>query len=157
MQLRMSPGGSTRYSRRRRPELPPSSVTVTTAARSAMGSGVRSFLRVATYSFSPRSTVESPVPPPSATIRTGTVRSSADFFTERFSPGEFHPQAAQKIVHEDLPRKVSRREIPGKFQSGGPDKFPDSEFPSGEFPDEVRNEHAQLSPPNRLAPGTTIP
>ena len=37
MQLRMSPGGRTRYSRRRRPELPPSSVTVTTAARSAIG------------------------------------------------------------------------------------------------------------------------
>jgi len=37
MQLRMSPGGRMRFSRRKRPELPPSSVTVTMAARSAMG------------------------------------------------------------------------------------------------------------------------
>ena len=37
MQLRMSPGGRMRFSRRNRPELPPSSVTVTMAVRSAMG------------------------------------------------------------------------------------------------------------------------
>jgi len=37
MQLRMSPGGSTRFSRRSRPELPPSSVTVTIAVSSVMG------------------------------------------------------------------------------------------------------------------------
>src|ERR1700761_670447 len=42
MQLRMSPGGRTEYSRRRRPR--------------------------------PRSTIERPVPPPSATMRTGRVR-----------------------------------------------------------------------------------
>jgi hypothetical protein len=34
MQLRMSPGGNTSNSRRSRPELPPSSVTVTTAVMS---------------------------------------------------------------------------------------------------------------------------
>jgi hypothetical protein len=37
MQLRMSPGGRTSNSRRKRPELPPSSVTVTTAVISARG------------------------------------------------------------------------------------------------------------------------
>jgi hypothetical protein len=36
--------------------------------------------------------VESPVPPPSATIRTGRVLNCDAFFTERFSPSEFHPQ-----------------------------------------------------------------
>src|SRR5580693_10193286 len=114
MQLRMSPGGRTRYSRRNRPELPPSSVTVTTAARSAMGSGVRTFLRVATYSFSPRSTVESPVPPPSATIRTGSVRSSDALFTKPFSARDFHAHPAQKSLHEDLQRRISRREFPSE-------------------------------------------
>jgi len=34
MQLRISPGGRTSKSRRRRPELPPSSVTVTIAVMS---------------------------------------------------------------------------------------------------------------------------
>src|SRR5580704_10173224 len=70
MQLRMSPGGSTRYSRRRRPELPPSSVTVTTAARSLIGWRSDSCLRRATKCFNPRSSIESPVPPPMATTRT---------------------------------------------------------------------------------------
>ena len=45
MQLRISPGGSTSNSRRSRPELPPSSVTVTIAVMSRSGS--RSGLRVA--------------------------------------------------------------------------------------------------------------
>src|SRR5580700_11343339 len=48
MQLRMSPGGSMRFSRRRRPELPPSSVTVTMAARSVMG---RSLVRASDVFF----------------------------------------------------------------------------------------------------------
>src|SRR5208282_4665127 len=71
IQLRISPGGSTRFSLRRRPELPPSSVTVTIAVSSVMGR--REFgcssLRRTTYSFNPRSSVDSPVPPPSATTR----------------------------------------------------------------------------------------
>src|SRR6201996_2126850 len=84
MQLRMSPGGNTEYSRRKRPELPPSSVTATMATRSEMGltcdleSAVafpaRGFVRNSTKSFSPRKTVERPVPPPRATMRTGRVR-----------------------------------------------------------------------------------
>ncbi len=37
MQLRISPGGRTLKSRRKRPELPPSSVTVTTAVMSTRG------------------------------------------------------------------------------------------------------------------------
>jgi len=60
-----------RFSRRRRPELPPSSVTVTIAARSVMGrSGVGcSSRRRTTCSLSPRRIVERPVPPPRATMR----------------------------------------------------------------------------------------
>src|SRR5437016_2412161 len=71
MQLRMSPGGRMRFSRRKRPELPPSSVTVTMAARSAMGRSAvaRPSERRITCSLSPRSSVESPVPPPRATTR----------------------------------------------------------------------------------------
>src|SRR5690349_23854879 len=71
MQLRMSPGGRMRFSRRKRPELPPSSVTVTIAARSETGrSAVASSSgRRTTCSFRPRNSVESPVPPPSATMR----------------------------------------------------------------------------------------
>ena len=42
MQLRMSPGGSILRSSRRRPEEPPSSVTVTMAARSRMRQGAES-------------------------------------------------------------------------------------------------------------------
>src|SRR5207244_5152188 len=56
MQLRISPGGGTPSSSRRRPELPPSSVTVTITDKSA-----RNF-------FSPRNSVESPFPPPMETI-----------------------------------------------------------------------------------------
>ena len=41
MQLRRSPGGSMLKSWRRRPDEPPSSVTVTTAARSEMLAGLR--------------------------------------------------------------------------------------------------------------------
>src|SRR5271166_4480836 len=71
MQLRMSPGGRMRFSRRRRPELPPSSVTVTIAARSTMGRTTEacSSERRTTCSFSPRRRVERPVPPPRATTR----------------------------------------------------------------------------------------
>src|SRR5437879_5559265 len=56
-QSRMSPGGRMPSSRRSRPELPPSSNTVTTA------------VRLLVNSFSPRSSVERPVPPPMTTMR----------------------------------------------------------------------------------------
>ena len=56
MQWRISPGGGMPMSRRSTPEPPPSSATVTTAVR---------FL---VYFFSPRSMVDSPVPPPMAVI-----------------------------------------------------------------------------------------
>src|SRR5713101_4644777 len=56
----MSPGGRMRYSRRTRPELPPSSVTVTTAARSAIGRRPTSCRRRATCSFNPPSSAERP-------------------------------------------------------------------------------------------------
>src|SRR5690348_4414695 len=80
MQLRMSPGGRMRFSRRKRPELPPSSVTVTIAARSEIGrSAVASSSgRRTTCSFRPRSKVESPVPPPSATTRKPVRRAFAE-------------------------------------------------------------------------------
>src|ERR1700753_2760325 len=60
MQLRMSPGGRTPSSRRRRPEEPPSSVTVTTPV-SRLRRGVP------TWCLMPRSNAERPVPPPMAT------------------------------------------------------------------------------------------
>src|SRR5260370_27072922 len=71
MQLRMSTGGRMRFARRKRPELPPSSVTVTMAARSAVGRSVlaRSSVRRMTSSLRPRRSVERPVPPPRATTR----------------------------------------------------------------------------------------
>ncbi|MNS67464.1 hypothetical protein D3C72_1007180 [compost metagenome] len=52
----MSPGGKTPNSSRSRPEEPPSSATVTIA------------VMLSEYSLSPRRSVESPVPPPMATI-----------------------------------------------------------------------------------------
>src|SRR6266576_2661658 len=79
MQLRISPGGRIRFSRRRRPELPPSLVTVTMAARSTMGRcavGNGSW-RGTTCCLRPRSKAESPVPPPRATTR--MPRGAEDF------------------------------------------------------------------------------
>ena len=57
MQLRRSPGAITPRSRRSRPEEPPSSATVTIAVMLSL------------YSLSPRSSTESPVPPPRQTMR----------------------------------------------------------------------------------------
>src|SRR5689334_339325 len=64
MQLRMSPGGRMPNSRRSTPEEPPSSVTVTIAERRR----IDHVPTLPTYFFSPRSSVESPVPPPIATM-----------------------------------------------------------------------------------------
>src|SRR5947207_1566172 len=93
MQLRISPGGRMRFSRRKRPELPPSSVTVTMAARSAMGRSAvaRPSVRRITCSLRPRSSVESPVPPPRATTRRPGERVfdlEARFFIKIFAIGE---------------------------------------------------------------------
>src|ERR1019366_1038059 len=68
MQLRMSPGGSTSNSRRRRPELPPSSVTGTMAVMST--AGVAGPVGRA-WGFTPGGTRDRPVPPPMATTRSG--------------------------------------------------------------------------------------
>src|SRR6266481_3622574 len=92
-QLRMSPGGRMRFSRRKRPELPPSSVTVTMAARSAMGRWVLacSSVRRMTWSLRPRSSVDSPVPPPRATTRKPRDRAfdlEARFFMLAFGMAE---------------------------------------------------------------------
>src|SRR6202040_2034271 len=86
MQLRISPGGRMRFSRRIRPELPPSSVTVTMAVRSLTGlcRSAGSSRRRVTYSFSPRKRVDSPVPPPNATtLRPRNLRFELEvrFFT----------------------------------------------------------------------------
>src|SRR5690348_11015529 len=56
MQFLMSPGGKTCSSSRSRPELPPSSVTVTMTDKRAL------------IFFNPRNRVERPVPPPIETI-----------------------------------------------------------------------------------------
>ena len=65
MQLRMSPGGSICSSSRKRPELPPSSETVTIADRFSIHDSASSCFP--TSCFNPASSVESPVPPPMAT------------------------------------------------------------------------------------------
>jgi len=74
-----------RFSRRRRPELPPSSVTVTMAVRLAMGcSDLISSRRRETRFLRPRRRVERPVPPPRATTLSpvaGRFRFGADLFT----------------------------------------------------------------------------
>src|ERR1051325_8451874 len=64
MQLRMSPGGSIPNSLRSTPELPPSSVTVTIAPGSLLAHAPSA----STYDFSPRNSVDRPVPPPMATM-----------------------------------------------------------------------------------------
>src|SRR5512137_1022847 len=75
MQFLMSLGGNTANSRRSRPELPPSSVTVTTAVISTAG-GAQS-AGAAAKGRRPLSTVESPVPPPIATILRGGLTALA--------------------------------------------------------------------------------
>src|ERR1017187_8189376 len=75
MQLRMSPGGRTSNSRRRRPELPPSSVTVTMAVISTEGLvGPRG----GACCFSPGRTRDRPGPPPMETTRSGESSSMGD-------------------------------------------------------------------------------
>ncbi len=71
MQLRRSPGGSILKSLRRRPEEPPSSVTVTMAARSEMMRASAVWPGTATYLRRPRRRVDRPVPPPMAATRRG--------------------------------------------------------------------------------------
>ena len=65
----MSPIASTLRSRRNRPLLPPSSLTVTMAVSEATSASER---------LRPRSTTGSPVPPPSATIFNPRWRYLAD-------------------------------------------------------------------------------
>src|SRR5438034_6456327 len=69
-QLRMSPGGRTRSSSRNLPELPPSSLTVTTAVnREIQGFpvGASTYDGCTTLGFSPFRTYDNPVPPPRET------------------------------------------------------------------------------------------
>jgi hypothetical protein len=72
MQFRISPGGRMSKSRRSRPELPPSSVTVTTAVISMEGLVAVVFSGMALAClFNPERSVDKPVPPPMATTRRG--------------------------------------------------------------------------------------
>src|SRR4051812_28790537 len=64
MQLRMSPGGSICSSSRKRPELPPSSETVTIAESESIHPCSP---RLPTKRFKPASKVDKPVPPPIVT------------------------------------------------------------------------------------------
>ena len=83
MQLRRSPGGNMLKPLRNLPDEPPSSVTVTTAARSVICPGEGLVWPVAmTWRRRPRSNVERPVPPPIATTRRGRVKA------EGSEPGE---------------------------------------------------------------------
>src|ERR1700741_1591637 len=99
MQFRISPGGSIFMSSRSRPDDPPSSVTVTTAESSRTthrkeGPGCdadapplaalpiripRLRSGVGTYRLNPRSSVDSPVPPPIATTRSSFSLDSVEF------------------------------------------------------------------------------
>src|SRR5271157_1713883 len=83
MQLRISPGGRTSNSRRSRPELPPSSVTVTMAVMSSAGTAGSPALAKC---FSPCSSTESPVPPPIETTRSGEVSPMGDAAGRRALP-----------------------------------------------------------------------
>src|SRR2546421_3685990 len=65
MQWRIAPGGSIRNPSRRRPDLPPSSETVTMAESASSQRPPRPWSP--TSSFRPESAVDSPVPPPMAT------------------------------------------------------------------------------------------
>src|SRR5437660_12729744 len=106
MQLRMSPGGRMRFSRGRRPELQTSVVTVTRAARSAMGRSAvaRPSVRRITCSFRPRRSVERPVPPPRATTRRPGERVcdlEARFFIKIFGIGEAASLHGREFNTED--------------------------------------------------------
>src|SRR5712692_7949980 len=108
MQLRISPGGRMRFSRRKRPELPPSSVTVTMAARSAMG---RSMLACSpvwrmTSSLRPRRSVERPVPPPRATTR--KPRERVFGLDVRFFTTAFRISGKKKSQEKDFTQRTPR-------------------------------------------------
>src|SRR5580693_4441599 len=121
MQLRISPGGKMRFSRRSRPELPPSSVTVTIAVRLEMGccSLASSSRRRTTKSFSPRSSVDNPVPPPSATTqspRGDGFDLEALFFTSD-PVCSILPKTFRRRAHKQpLAFKSSNRRWEGKLQ-----------------------------------------
>src|SRR5438552_12131477 len=129
MQLRMSPGGRMRFSRRKRPELPPSSVTVTMAARSAMGRSAvaRPSVRRITCSLRPRRSVERPVPPPRATTRRPGERVcdlEARFFMMIFGIGEAASFHGKEFNTEDV-------EYAESTEKNKPDRLPTG---SGQVP-----------------------
>src|SRR5437773_6560162 len=96
-QLRMSPEAGRRYSRRRRPVLPPSSATVTIAV-SRRGSIVRTHAGPFGNSsaFNPRSTTGNPVPPPRATTWRLRRRAAVD--------GSVSSQAPSRMCQRQLSR-----------------------------------------------------
>ncbi len=91
MQLRISPGGRISKSRRSLPELPPSSVTVTTAVISIggrLGSGWT--CAPAACFFSPERRVDNPVPPPIATMCKGLWKALLSKEEARVKQGMTH-------------------------------------------------------------------
>src|SRR2546425_8137203 len=128
MQFRMSPGGSILKSSRSRPEEPPSSVTVTTAESSRIthrneglgragglcASGAPPIriplLRsgVTTYRFSPRSSVDNPVPPPMATTRSSFSFDSATKFGDDMREVS-HPSLNQLHFRSDAGEELNLR------------------------------------------------
>src|SRR5688572_26490999 len=115
MQLRMSPGGSIPNSLRRTPELPPSSVTVTIAPRSAMVQAPSA----STYFLRPRSSVERPVPPPIATMLSplesiGAILSCADAVSAH-APG-----ALIELLPDVLKRVRVLPPADGRFETDSP-------------------------------------
>src|SRR5690349_5997481 len=88
MQFRMSPGGRICSSSRRRPELPPSSDTVTIADNDS-SHGTLSCRRE-TYCLRPDRRVDKPVPPPIATRR--SPRSKFVLFDNEFTTSNTLPK-----------------------------------------------------------------
>ena len=75
MQFRMSPGGKVSKSRRNRPELPPSSLTVTIAAISSCTRAVSPSCIPCAYRFRPESKLRDRSPPPIETTHIGRTKS----------------------------------------------------------------------------------
>src|SRR6185295_7373360 len=117
-QLRISPGGSTSKSRRRRPELPPSSLTVTTAEISTEESSEGGRPCAGTYCFSPCSSAESPVPPPIATTCSGPDGNPFGAFRElrvsAISVDDCAHRGGKRFCERRYPAARLRRSCPGK-------------------------------------------
>src|ERR1044071_931869 len=102
MQLRISPGGSTSNSRRSRPELPPSSLTVTTAVMST----------VLARCLRPCRSADSPVPPPIATTRRGTLSSMDNGYARVYGLPPFFFRIKQRVERRLVGKRREVRVLP---------------------------------------------